>query len=87
MPKIIIIKIIKQFTLFNCKLTRYFYLQQQQSPLRTYSSVELAPKIGLVPILRSGISFVNGMIFSLLASYNLGSKLVIMIGFIKLCKN
>ncbi|CAB4412722.1 unnamed protein product [Rhizophagus irregularis] len=35
--------------------------EPQQSPLRTYSSVELAPKIGLVPILRSGISFVNAL--------------------------
>ncbi|RGB31750.1 uracil phosphoribosyltransferase [Rhizophagus diaphanus] len=35
--------------------------EPQQSPLSTYSSVELAPKIGLVPILRSGISFVNAL--------------------------
>ncbi|RIA94944.1 uracil phosphoribosyltransferase [Glomus cerebriforme] len=33
----------------------------QQSPMGSYSSVELAPKIGLVPILRSGISFVNAL--------------------------
>jgi len=34
---------------------------QQQSPLASYSSVELVPRIGLVPILRSGISFVNAL--------------------------
>ncbi|CAI2171754.1 4017_t:CDS:2 [Funneliformis geosporum] len=35
--------------------------EPQQSPLSTYSVVKLAPRIGLVPILRSGLSFVNAV--------------------------
>ncbi|CAG8496410.1 10254_t:CDS:2 [Funneliformis mosseae] len=35
--------------------------EPQQSPLSTYPVVQLAHRIGLVPILRSGLSFVNAV--------------------------
>ncbi|CAG8566258.1 593_t:CDS:2 [Ambispora leptoticha] len=33
----------------------------RESPLKSYTATELAGKIGLVPILRSGLSFVNAL--------------------------